>query len=83
MSGFQITCANKNTEGVIVRIGGPGWSLSMQEFITRMVSETLRLNILLGNEYFDVGLRGEGNDTFLVLEPDGVALSEIEGLQSC
>jgi hypothetical protein len=83
MSGFQITCANKNTSGVIVRVGGPGWSLDMHEAIKGLVTGQLRLNIRIGDTQHDVGVRGDGMDAYLVLEPDGTPLHEIDGLSDC
>ena len=82
-AGFQVTCANKNPSGVIVRIGGQGWSLSLHEAIVQISSQQLRLHLRLGNDYFDIGVRGEGSDAFLVLEPDARPLHEVAGLPSC
>jgi hypothetical protein len=82
-SGLEISCANKNQQGMIVRLGGQGWSLSLHEAILGLVHNHIRLCILIGNEYFDVGIRGDGNDSYLVLEPEGKPLSEVEGLLSC
>lgn len=83
ISGFQITCANKNLNGTIVRLGGPGWSLSHREAIHRILGNELRLHIFIGDESFDIGVRGEGDDAHLVLEPEAKALHEVEGLASC
>jgi hypothetical protein len=83
LSGFEITCANKNQQGVIVRLGGQGWSLSLHEAVLGIVQNQLRLCILIGNEYFDIGIRGDGNDSYLVLEPEGKPLKEVAGLVSC
>ena len=83
LSGFQVTCANKNLNGTIVRIGGPGWTLSHTEAIFRLQESQLRLYISIGNRSFDIGVRGTGHDSYLVLEPDGEALHDIEGLVSC
>lgn len=82
-SGFEVTCANKNLNGTIVRLGGIGWSLSHQEVVYRLNSRQLRLHISIGDETFEIGVRGEGLDAYLVLEPEAKALSEIEGLKSC
>ncbi len=82
-SGFEITCANKNPHGVIVRVGGQGWSLSIHEAVLRISIQQLRLHICLGNEYFDIGVRGDGTSAYLVLEPDGTHLNEVAGLPSC
>lgn len=83
VSGFQIACANKTVHGVITRVGGPGWSLSVREAVTKISLQQLRLYIRLGDEFFDVGVRGEGADAFLALEPEGTPLHEVEGLPSC
>jgi hypothetical protein len=82
-TGFQITCANKNLNGTIVRVGGSGWSLSHREAIRKILSKELRLHIFIGDESFDIGVRGEGDDAYLVLEAGEKALDEVEGLMSC
>jgi len=83
LSGFQITCANKNQNGTIVRVGGPDWSLSRQEAIQKIIMKQIVLYISVGDESFYIGVRGEGHDSYLILEPDGPLLSEIEQLRSC
>ena len=83
MTGFQITCANKNTQGVIVRVGGPGWSLEAHEAIMRLITHRVRLYILLGNTHYDIGVRGAGAHAYLALEPDGRPLADIDMLPSC
>lgn len=83
MSGFEITCTNKNPNGMIVRIGGQGWSLSVYEAIAKLVSQQVRLNLLLDDQYVEIGVRGEGSNAFLVLEPDGKPLHEIRDLTGC
>ena len=83
MSGFHVTCINRNPAGLIIRIGGADWSMSLAEAISGLVYKRLRLTILIGNEYFDIGLRGQGSNTYLVVEPEGKALAVIEGLYSC
>ncbi len=83
MSGYEITCANRDAHGQIVRIGGEGWSMSLNEAIARLVREQLRLNIFVDGRYCDVGVRGEGPGAYLALEPDGFPLSEMRDLQSC
>ena len=82
-SGLQITCANKNQNGTIVRVGGSGWSYSQWEAIHKIVGKQLRLHIFIGDKAFDIGVRGEGDTAYLVLEPEGKALREVEGLKSC
>ncbi len=82
-SGFEITCANRRADGTIVRIGGQGWSLSVQEAIIKIVIGQLRLNLLLDNTFVAVGVRGDGSNAYLALEPDGRPLSAVDGLPSC
>lgn len=82
-SGLEITCVNKNRTGTIVRIGGEGWSLNTQDAIHKLLAYQLRLNLLLGNKYVDVGVRGSGSDAYLVIEPEGYALHDIEKIPSC
>jgi hypothetical protein len=82
-AGLQITCANKNPNGLIVRVGGQGWSLSIHEAILKISSQQVRLHIRQGNDYFAIGVRGEGTSAYLVLEPDGRPLHEVVGLPSC
>jgi hypothetical protein len=82
-SGFHVTCANKNQQGDIVRVGGLGWSLSAQEAIQQLSRNALRLYIVIGDESFDIGVRGTGNHAYLALEPDAKLLSEVSELKSC
>ena len=82
-SGFEILCANKNHSGIIVRLSGVGWSLSHREAIYRLNSRQIRLYISIGDESFDIGVRGEGDEAYLVLEPEEKALSDVAGLKSC
>jgi len=57
--------------------------LSPNEAIYKLNENQLRLYILIGDTYFDIGVRGSGKDEYLALEPDGKALHAIEGLMSC
>lgn len=82
-TGFQVTCANKNQQGIIVRIGGLGWSLSLSEAIQKIGGKQLRLHIFVGDESFDIGVRFADNGAYLVLEPDATPLSEVSELKSC
>jgi hypothetical protein len=82
-SGFQVTCANKNQHGTIVRVGGPGWSLGHHEAVHRILNHQLRLHIYIGDEVFDIGVRRNDKDAYLVLEPDAKPLDKVEGLSSC
>lgn len=82
MSGFEITCTNRNSRGVIVRIGGDGWSLRRHEAIVKIISKQIRLTILMDEGYAEVGVRGEGPDAYLVLEPDGCPLCDLN-IPSC
>jgi hypothetical protein len=83
VSGFSVTCANKNHNGEIVRVGGQGWSLSKHEAVVKILSKQLRLHIRLDDGNFDIGVRGEGTSAFLVLEPNEIPLHSVEGLPSC
>lgn len=83
LSGSQITCANKNQSGTIVRVGGPGWSLSHHEAIRKITTKQISLYIRIGDESFPIGVRGDGTDSYLVLEPEGKLLSDVEQLKSC
>ena len=78
MSEFEITCINKNARRMVVRIGGDGWSLSTHDVIVKLSSGQIRLNIRVNGEIVQVGIRGEGSDAYLVLEPDGFALHNLE-----
>lgn len=82
-SGFQITCVNKNRLGVIFRVAGDGWSMSIRDAIAQLASERIRLVVLLDNKYVEVGVRSKNSDVYLALEPDGTPLDELEGLPSC
>lgn len=44
-SGFQVTCANEDQQGVIVRVGGAGWSLGLREAVHKIGGQQLRLHI--------------------------------------
>lgn len=83
VSGLEILCASKNYAGNIIRIGGDGWSLEAREAIVKILNGQLRLNIRVDGIYLDVGLRGEGFDTYLVIEPDGFPLHNLSDLPSC
>jgi hypothetical protein len=83
MSGYEITCANRDQNGMIIRIGGEGWSLSVQDAITKLVSQQLRVFVRAENTFTDVGVRGEGSNAYLALEPDGYPLHNLSELPSC
>ncbi|HEX2906032.1 MAG TPA: hypothetical protein VHO69_04185 [Phototrophicaceae bacterium] len=82
-SGFEITCANKNYGGLIVRVGGDGWSLDNGEAISQILLKQLRLYIRVDAQFVDVGVRGDGQNTYLALEPDGFPLHDLTDLTSC
>ena len=82
MSGFEITCANKNSSGSVVRIGGEGWSLGAHEAIAKIISNQLRFTIHVDGNSVQLGVRGEGFDTYLALEPEGVPLHNLN-VPSC
>ena len=78
ITGFEITCLNRNTKGDVVRIGGQGWSLSTHEAIVKLISQQARYNIRVNGDLVQVGVRGEGFDAYLALEPDGFALHNLD-----
>lgn len=82
-SGFEITCVNKNRMGMITRIGGNNWSFEIHEAIVKIVSNQLRFNIRVDGRYTEVGIRGDGSNAYLALEPDGFPLHNMAGLPSC
>lgn len=67
----------------MLRVGGVGWSMSVHNAIVSLISQQLRLHIRVGNAYHEVGVRGEGFATYLVLEPDGAPLHDLPDLVSC
>jgi hypothetical protein len=77
MSGFEITCINKNARGLLVRIGGEGWSLGIHEAVVKIVSNQMRFLIHTNGKSIQVGVRGEGFEAYLVLEPDGFPLHNL------
>ena len=77
MSGFEITCINKNSRGFVERIGGNGWSLGAHEAIIKVISQQIRLTILINGQYIQVSVRGEGFDAYLALESDGFPLHHL------
>ena len=77
MSGFEITCINKNSRGLVVRIGGSGWSLGAHDAIVKVISNQIRFTIRVNGTIVQVGVRGEGFDAYLVLEPDGFPLHNL------
>jgi hypothetical protein len=83
MSGYEITCINKNHRGVITRVGGNGWSLSTHEAIVKLSTGNIQLNLLINGEFQKVGVRGEGSDSYLVLDADGFPLHDLANLSSC
>lgn len=83
MSGLEITCANRDQNGTIIRIGGNGWSLGVQEAITKLMMQQLRAYVRVENALLIIGVRGEGADAYLALEPDGYPLHDLTSLPSC
>jgi hypothetical protein len=83
MSGYEITCANVNPNGMLVRIGGVNWSLAVHEAIVQLVSQQVRLFVRMDDRMLEVGIRGEGSSAYLALEPDGLPLHDLPGLASC
>ncbi len=82
-SGYEITCTNRDARGVMLRIGGGGWTLTVHEAIVKIISQQLRLNIAVDGRLLDVGVRGEGFDAYLAIEPDGFPLHHLTDLPSC
>ena len=78
MSGFEMTCVNKNSRGLIDRIGGDSWSMGAHEAIVKVISEQVCFIIHIDGKYVQVGVRGEGFDAYLVLEPNGFPLHKLE-----
>ncbi len=83
MSGYEITCANKNQNGLLTRVGGDNWSLGIQEAMTKLLSQQLRFYVQVDGTPTEVGIRGDGSETYLVLEPNGYPLHQLTSLQSC
>lgn len=83
MSGYEITCVNKDQRGFIFRVGGSGWSLSLKEAVVKIVTNQIRLHIFWNDEYKEIGVCGEGQDAFLCLADDSTSLHLLEGLPSC
>jgi hypothetical protein len=83
VSGLEITCLNKDHRQLIVRLGGDGWTMPIQEAIVALISRQLRLHIRVNGAWQDVGVRGEGFDSYLALEPDGFPLHNLVDFQSC
>ncbi len=83
MSGFEITCANKTPGGVITRVGGNGWSLDTREAIMKILSQQIVIYIRADNQLIQIGVRGQGSDAYLALEPDGYPLHGLTDLPSC
>lgn len=83
MSGLEITCANRDQNGMIIRIGGDGWSLGVQDAITRLMMQQLRVYVRVENALLIVGVRGESAGAYLALEPEGYPLHDLTSLHSC
>ena len=77
MSGFEITCINKNSRGQVVRIGGEGWSLGTHDAIVKLISHQIRFTMRVNGQSVQVSVRGEGYDAYLALEPDGFPLHNL------
>lgn len=83
MTGFEIACCNRRVDGMIVRIGGAGWSLSVQEAMRQLSAEHIRFYVHVEGRSWDVGIREHGGETYLALEPDGFPLHNLLSLPSC
>jgi hypothetical protein len=83
MPGYEILCANKSPDGLLIRIGGDGWSFSLHEAVVKLASSEIRLFVMQDGVEVEVGMRGEGTDTYLALEPDGFPVHELAEMPSC
>ncbi|MFN8371443.1 MAG: hypothetical protein U0694_00990 [Anaerolineae bacterium] len=83
MSGYEITCANKNPNGMLVRIGGDNWSMGIRDAVTKLISHQIRFYIRLDGSPLEIGIRGDGADAYLIVEPEGLPLHQVSQLQSC
>lgn len=83
MSGFELTCANKTPAGAISRVGGAGWSLDIREAILKIVTQQIVIYIRSDNQQVQIGVRGQGTQAYLALEPDGFPLHDLADLPSC
>jgi hypothetical protein len=83
MSQYEITCANKNPNGMITRVGGEGWSFEIREAIIKILSQQDQLTIRVDGRLAQIGVRGEGFDSYLAIEPDGYAIHLLSDLPSC
>lgn len=83
ISGFEITCANKTRAGTIARVGGNGWSLDIRDAIVKILTQQISVYIRTNNQLLQVGVRGEGSDAYLAVEPDGYPLHDLTDLPSC
>jgi hypothetical protein len=83
MTGYEITCVNKNRNGLLVRIGGENWSLGIYDAVTKLISQQIRFYIHADGNDIEIGIRGEGSDAYLALEPDGFPVHQLMDLQSC
>ncbi len=65
-----------------MRVGGQGWSAAIHEVIVQIISQQARFFVQVGDNFVEVGVRGDGFDAYLALEPDGVALHNLN-IPSC
>jgi hypothetical protein len=83
MSGFEMTCANKTRGGLITRVGGDGWSLDIRDAIMKLLTQQIVIYIRTDNQLIQIGVRGQGSDAYLALEPEGFPLHNLTDLPSC
>ena len=57
--------------------------MPIQQVIVAIVSRELRLYVRVNDDLLDVGIRGEGFDSYLALEPEGFPLHNLADLPSC
>lgn len=60
-----------------------GWSLDIREAVVKIMSAQIRLYIQVKGQFVEIGIRGDGSDSFLVLEPDGFPLHNLPDFPSC
>jgi hypothetical protein len=83
MIEYEITCANKNPNGMLVRIGGASWTCSLREAVLKIESSQAHYSVRIEGKLMSVGIRGDSSDAYLVLEPSGYALHNLPDLPSC
>jgi hypothetical protein len=83
MLEYEVTCANKNPNGMLVRIGGENWTCGLREAIVKIVSGQALYSVRIEGKLMTVGIRGESSNAYLVLEPEGYPLHDLPDLPGC